>query len=123
MGLLLTERPRTQHASRHPSIPRVRPTFPFPHRFAPSTYRTLTFDRTRKDVVLPLSKPIPGLNNQPVSEIPLSKDTVVVVSLLNANRNPDIWGPDAMEWKPERWLGELPSSVTEAKIPGVYSNL
>ncbi|KAI0039847.1 hypothetical protein FA95DRAFT_1503644, partial [Auriscalpium vulgare] len=33
-----------------------------------------------------------------------------------------IWGPDAEEWKPERWLAPLPKTVEEARIPGIYSN-
>jgi len=34
-----------------------------------------------------------------------------------------MWGPDVYEWKPERWLNPLPESVTNARIPGVYSHL
>ncbi len=56
-------------------------------------------------------------------EIPIPKDTTVVVGLLSSNTNKRIWGEDAMEWKPERWLSPLPEKVTEAKVPGVYSNL
>ncbi|KAI0710035.1 cytochrome P450 [Earliella scabrosa] len=81
------------------------------------------FRETRKDVVLPLSEPIIGTDGQPIKEILLEKDTVIVVGLLNANRNKAIWGEDALEWKPERWLNGLPKSVTDAKMPGVYSNL
>ena len=58
-----------------------------------------------------------------ISEIPIPKETVVVVGLLSSNRNKALWGEDAMEWKPERWLAGLPETVTDAKIPGVYSNL
>ena len=47
----------------------------------------------------------------------------MIVGLLSSNRNKAIWGADAMDWKPERWLSPLPESVTEAKIPGIYSNL
>ncbi|EEB98095.1 hypothetical protein MPER_02458 [Moniliophthora perniciosa FA553] len=34
-----------------------------------------------------------------------------------------LWGPDALEWKPERWLEPLPAVIPEARIPGVYSHL
>ncbi|KAJ1307064.1 hypothetical protein OPQ81_008043 [Rhizoctonia solani] len=33
------------------------------------------------------------------------------------------WGDDADQFKPSRWLDPLPCSVTEARIPGVYSNM
>ena len=35
----------------------------------------------------------------------------------------DTWGEDADEFKPERWLQSLPSSVFEAKTSGVYSSM
>lgn len=35
----------------------------------------------------------------------------------------ETWGEDADEFKPERWLENLPSSVVEAKVPGVYSSM
>ena len=31
--------------------------------------------------------------------------------------------PDALEWKPERWLSPLPESIMDSKIPGIYSHL
>ncbi|KAI0760478.1 cytochrome P450 [Fomes fomentarius] len=78
---------------------------------------------TRQDVVLPLSKPIRGLDGSTIHQIPIPKDTVVIAGLLSSNRNKAIWGEDAMEWKPERWLSPLPEPVTDAKIPGIYSNM
>ncbi|KAL0579646.1 hypothetical protein V5O48_002342 [Marasmius crinis-equi] len=57
-----------------------------------------------------------------MSEIPLPADTDIFISILNANRNVDLWGPDALEWKPERWLSPLPQAIPDAKIPGVYSH-
>ncbi|KAI0718779.1 cytochrome P450 [Cerioporus squamosus] len=81
------------------------------------------FREARQDMVLPLSKPVRGVNGSMIHEVPVPKDTTVAVGLLAANTNKAIWGEDALEWKPERWLSPLPDSVTEAKIPGVYSNL
>ena len=79
--------------------------------------------RTRQDVVLPLSQPIRGINGKLMSEVPLSKGTTVLVGVRACNRNTALWGDDAKEWKPERWLGNLPNSIIDARIPGVYSNL
>lgn len=80
-------------------------------------------NRVIKDVILPLSTPVKGLNGEYISEITVPKGSLVIISLFLANRNPDIWGPDANEWKPERWLSPIPTSVTEARLPGIYSHL
>lgn len=58
-----------------------------------------------------------------VTSIPLKKDTNVIISIINANRSKEIWGPDAEEWKPERWLSPLPDSVAKAHLPGVYASM
>lgn len=35
----------------------------------------------------------------------IPKDTILVVSPEAINRDPELWGPDANEFNPERWLG------------------
>ncbi|TEB34532.1 cytochrome P450 [Coprinellus micaceus] len=77
----------------------------------------------RENTVLPVSKPIRTTKGEFISEVVVPKGTVVVCSVFQSNQNPDIWGEDAKEWKPERWASPLPESVNEAKISGVYSNL
>ena len=79
--------------------------------------------RTRQDVVLPLAQPVRGVDGEMIHEIFVPKDTSIGVGLLASNRNKAIWGEDAEEWKPERWLSPLPDSVGEAHVPGIYSNL
>ncbi|KAJ3551150.1 hypothetical protein NM688_g4887 [Phlebia brevispora] len=78
---------------------------------------------TRNDTILPLSEPIEGIDGTMMSEIVVPKGTMVVVAIRSCNRNQHIWGEDAAEWKPERWLDSVPSAVKEAKVPGVYANL
>ena len=70
-----------------------------------------------------MSTPIKGLDGTEMDSILVPKNTKMIISILGANRDPQLWGPDALEWKPERWLQRLPDSVMDAKIPGVYSNL
>ncbi|KAI0258946.1 cytochrome P450 [Gloeopeniophorella convolvens] len=77
---------------------------------------------TRADTVLQLSTPIYDTKGREVRELFIPDDTNVFCQIPNLNRDPLIWGPDAAEWKPERWLLPLPESVAEAKIQGVYSN-
>ncbi|KAH9073511.1 cytochrome P450 [Lactarius deliciosus] len=76
----------------------------------------------RSDVVLPLSSPIRDVDGCEVHEIFVPKNTNVFVQIHNLNRDPSIWGANAAEWKPERWLAPLPQSVTDANIQGVYAN-
>ena len=51
------------------------------------------------------------------------KGTAIGLGTLATNRSKTIWGEDALEWKPERWLQPLPREVLEAHIPGIYANL
>ena len=74
-------------------------------------------------MILPFSKPIRGNDGLDMSEVLVPKGTKIFPSLLSSNRNPEIWGEDSYEWKPERWIEGLPGSVAEAKVPGVYSHL
>ncbi|KAI0716340.1 cytochrome P450 [Earliella scabrosa] len=75
-----------------------------------------------EDTVLPLSTPIVGTDGQPITELIVPAGTMVWVNIFGLNRDKDIWGPDADEWKPERWLAPLPPSVADAHIPNVYAN-
>lgn len=63
-----------------------------------------------------------GTDGKEYTEVLVPNNTTIVVNILGVNRDPEIWGPDAHEWKPERWLSPLPESVVNARIPGVYSN-
>ncbi|KAH6909246.1 cytochrome P450 [Coprinopsis sp. MPI-PUGE-AT-0042] len=76
-----------------------------------------------QDIILPLSKPLQGTDGQLKSEILVPKGSMVFLSILGCNRSTELWGPDAGEWKPERWLGPLPDTLLSAKVPGVSSHL
>ncbi|KAF6751678.1 cytochrome P450 [Ephemerocybe angulata] len=82
----------------------------------------LIVKQSTTDTVIPLSKPYLSADGSTFSEIPIAPKTYIVVALSACNRDSAIWGDDAREWKPERWLKPLPDTVTNAKIPGVYSN-
>ena len=58
-----------------------------------------------------------------MKEVTVPANTPVFLGIMSANRTETLWGDDAHEWKPERWLSPLPESVAEAKVPGIYSNL
>ncbi|KAJ3510085.1 hypothetical protein NLJ89_g4875 [Agrocybe chaxingu] len=77
----------------------------------------------KNDIVLPLGAPIKGVDGREIHEIPIPNNTNVIISILASNRNPEVWGPDSYDWKPERWLQPLPDTVIQAHIPGIYSHL
>ncbi|KAJ3559641.1 hypothetical protein NM688_g212 [Phlebia brevispora] len=79
--------------------------------------------QTITDIVLPLEKPICGVDGNMISELPIPKGTLLMPSYLSCNTSKAIWGDDASEWRPQRWLSPLPATVLQARIPGVYSNL
>ncbi|KAI0070430.1 cytochrome P450 [Panus rudis PR-1116 ss-1] len=79
--------------------------------------------QVREDIILPFSTPVRGEDGSTMTEVLVPKGTAVIVGLWASNINPAIWGEDSEVYKPERWLKPLPETVTEAHIPGVYSNL
>ncbi|KAH9915036.1 cytochrome P450 [Epithele typhae] len=76
-----------------------------------------------EDAVLPLGEPIVGKDGQQITEIPVPKGESVLLNLAACNKAKALWGEDAEEWKPERWLKPLPRAVENARIPGIYSHL
>jgi hypothetical protein len=81
------------------------------------------FCSARQDIVLPLSNPIKGVDGREISEVFVPNDTKLTIGIMASNRNPELWGPDAHEFKPERWLNPLPDTLTAAHLPGIYSHL
>ncbi|KAH9933882.1 cytochrome P450 [Fomitopsis serialis] len=84
--------------------------------------RMLRVTNAQRDGVLPLSQPIMTVDGQTLSEIVVSKGTEIIIGTYGSNVNAEVWGPDALEWKPERW-SKILSSVAAAHIPSVYSHL
>lgn len=84
---------------------------------------SLTIESVRKDMILPLSRPIKTVSGPEITEIIVPNGTTILLSVLGANTNPEMWGKDSYEWKPERWLNPLPDKVIEAHMPGIYSHL
>ena len=73
--------------------------------------------------MLPLAEPVRGVDGTLVTEVPIPKGTFLLGNIRSVNTDKALWGEDALEWKPERWLKPLPRAVEDARIPGIYSNL
>ncbi|KAF8434330.1 cytochrome P450 [Boletus edulis BED1] len=89
-------------------------------RFHPAASKA--FRIALQDEILPLSKPIVTKSGGMINEVLVPKGTEVVVSIAAYNRDKDVWGEDAHEFKPERWLDD---AMVDRKLPavGVYSHL
>jgi len=64
---------------------------------------------------IPLSTPIQNASGLVVNEIDFPARVIVVFPIEPINRSSDIWGEDAGEFRPERWLGKLPEAVETVK--------
>jgi len=78
-----------------------------------------------EDTVVPLQFPIRDHTGAVTHELPITKGTAVYIGLAAANRSTALWGPDATEFKPERWFGKLghENTADNTKLPGIYSNM
>ncbi|KAM5543943.1 hypothetical protein V8D89_002560 [Ganoderma adspersum] len=74
-----------------------------------------------KDDVIPLAHTIVSTTGATISEIPIKAGQVLYASFAGYQRLPQVWGQDADEWNPDRFL-----RIEMAKQPatvGVFANL
>ncbi|KAI0717432.1 cytochrome P450 [Cerioporus squamosus] len=84
---------------------------------------TALFRNTTQDVLMPVMEPIRMRDGTLSNAVHIPKGTRVIANIRACNRDPALWGPDAEEWRPSRWLEPLPRELEEAHIPGVYSHM
>jgi len=95
-----------------------------------------------KETALTLAQPLRLDDGRYVKTIPVAKNQNLFVGIATSNRDRSIWGEDADEWKPERWLSgdssppsahdkengagskvPLVKHVAQAKLAGIYSGM
>ncbi|KAJ7640871.1 cytochrome P450 [Mycena polygramma] len=87
-------------------------------RYHPVSYGTIR--ECLKADVIPLSKPLVTKSGKTITEIPVPKDQLLLVSTAGYNRNKDVFGPDAHLFNPDRWLDD----TVQTQYPlGMYGNL
>ncbi|KAJ7495126.1 cytochrome P450 [Mycena latifolia] len=80
------------------------------------------FRETVQETILPLATPITGVDGSEIRSISVPKGTSLYIAIAAANHNKQIWGEDALEFKPERWQNGKAGAGTE-KICGIYGNM
>ncbi|THH10066.1 hypothetical protein EW146_g8484 [Bondarzewia mesenterica] len=70
------------------------------------------------DDVLPLTTPIVTKDGKTTDRVAVAKGTTIVVPIHAVNVCEALWGPDAKEFKPERWLEDGVGKTRAAEIAG-----
>ncbi|KAF7324576.1 Cytochrome P450 [Mycena kentingensis (nom. inval.)] len=73
------------------------------------------------DCILPLSQPITTTSGTQITHIPIHKGQYVYVAIGSYHRLDSVWGADAAQFKPERWLQKEPACRSAALGP--YASL
>ncbi|KAJ6510544.1 cytochrome P450 [Mycena sanguinolenta] len=84
------------------------------HAPVASTMRVAT-----QDDVVPLATPYKDIDGTVHDTLKITKGQTIMIPILAMNRDKAIWGPDAMEFIPERWDS---GSISNA-IPGVWGHM
>jgi hypothetical protein len=70
------------------------------------------------DDVIPLSEPVRTVSGETTDSISIAKGTLITIPGAAINRSSAIWGPDAKEFKPDRWLNEDGISGKAREVQG-----
>ncbi|CAE6422749.1 unnamed protein product [Rhizoctonia solani] len=80
----------------------------------------LTARDTDSDIVVPVGESYTDIHGTVQHGIRLQKGDSIAIPVLAMNRAKDVWGEDALDFRPERW-DNLPEAVKD--MPGVWSHL
>ncbi|KAG8877060.1 hypothetical protein FRB97_003739, partial [Tulasnella sp. 331] len=81
---------------------------------------TLLKRKARSDTIIPLAQPIIDKNGKQVHELFVRRGDSVLIHLYAANTRTDLWGSDALLFRPERF-DELPNAVSD--LPSIFGNI
>lgn len=71
--------------------------------------------------MIPLNEPVATASGEIVDHITVGAGAALVIPIRAINRSEALWGPDAKEFKPERWLDNESGLTSKAKeIPGFH---
>ena len=73
-------------------------------------------DQATEDDVVPLSSSVVApFSPTPITHISIPRGTIVTAPIASINRSKALWGPDAKQFKPSRWIREdgIPQQAKE----------
>ncbi|KAJ6488895.1 cytochrome P450 [Mycena sanguinolenta] len=73
-----------------------------------------------KDDILPLAEPVTDTRGVVHETLRFRKGEMLFIPIVAMNRDVEIWGPDAMEFIPERWEAPIPGA---SAIPGIWGHM
>jgi cytochrome P450 len=71
-----------------------------------------------EDDIIPLSVPVQTVDNKTVDRVSIAAGQAISIPIRTMNRSTSIWGADAKEFKPQRWLDEGGISEKAKEIQG-----
>jgi cytochrome P450 len=74
-------------------------------------------------MVIPLATPIESRKGTLLHSLHIPAHQDILIGISAANRDPIIWGEDADQWKPERWIGKTVEEVSGDRLPGIYAGM
>jgi hypothetical protein len=66
-----------------------------------------------KDDIVPLSQPVIAAGGKIINHLQIGKGMRVAVPMIAVNLSSALWGDDAFQFRPERWLEGVPSRAQE----------
>ena len=86
-------------------------------------YDLLTVSQAVEDDIIPLNDPIMTATSKEVKSINVARGVGVRVPIGTINKSEEVWGPDAKQFVPERWLSEEQGLTPKAKEIQGYHHL
>ncbi|GAA6010303.1 hypothetical protein JCM11491_006257 [Sporobolomyces phaffii] len=82
-----------------------------------------TIRHAAQDDLIPLSRPIASQSdpNKTISHVPVKKGQILFIPITAVNHSKQVFGDDAGDFRPERWLGEEGDKI-QGKV-GVWSSM
>ncbi|KAK0455619.1 cytochrome P450 [Desarmillaria tabescens] len=100
-----------QFGNTDPTWEQLQSSLPYLDAVVHETLRT----HPAEDDILPLATPVVTKSGETINSIFVAKGTHVTASIGMLNRSEELWGPDAKEFKPERWLEDSAPRAKEIK--------